>query len=134
MIYLLVGVPASGKTWVCDRLKGAKIVRNDDYKERSRYLNALKDAHEESSIVIGEAPFRAAELASSLERSNIPVKQVLVTAPLTEIEKRYKERPEGLHYRPAFRTNHARYEADPDRFEFSGTSEQVLDWLKDKVS
>lgn len=131
MIYILVGVPASGKTWVCNRIKGMTVVRNDDYMgDRSGYVQAIKEASKGDKPVLCEAPFAASQLIEMLHSINKPIKQVLVTGPIEEIENRYKERKNGQPFRAAFKTNHRRYEEDPDRFEFSGTSEEVLKWLE----
>lgn len=132
MIYLLVGIPASGKSWICDRMKGMKVIRHDDFKDRGEYLAHLWEAAADGDV-LAEAPFNAAEIVRSMNRRRVPICEVHVTGELPEIEKRYLDRTDGKKSLPAnFRTNHTRYKQDHERFEFVGTSDEVLKWLEEK--
>lgn len=127
-VVLLVGVPASGKTWVADRLAGRyTVLRHDDY-ERSAYIEVLLQATQGSKDVLAEAPFNAAGLVAVLESGGIKVEQWLVTGDLDEIKKRYRLR-NGLDYPKNFETNYYRYEADTERFTGGGTSDMVYNLL-----
>jgi len=128
-IYVLVGVPASGKSWVCSQLREQYHHLAHDEYARDAYVAALKSAAQGNRPILAEAPFNAADLVAKLRMSAIPTEQILVTAPLNTITARYYER-NGKDYPANFRTNHGRYEADSSRFWFSGTSSQVVDKLK----
>lgn len=133
-IVLLVGVPCSGKTWICSRLSNKYTYLPHDAYERSAYTLALLEASRTSAKpVIAEAPFNGSSLANALRQRGLTVEEWHVTAPLPEIEQRYRERS-GKSYPANFATNHKRYSQGGSRFTYSGTSSQIaeiLDQLED---
>lgn len=132
MIYVLVGVPASGKSYVCEKLKDKFVVcEHDKVPSRQLYTAAVSALAHGGKTVIAEAPFNAQELVSALIARRHTVHQVLVTASLPELEQRYLLRA-GKSYPPNFRTNHYRYLAAPHRFLFSGTGDAVVAYLSSK--
>jgi predicted kinase len=128
-VIILVGVPASGKSWVTERVAGLyNHIPHDDYS-REDYLHTLLHATKGSKDILAEAPFNAAGLVNDLKARGVVVEEWLVTAPLDEIKARYAAR-KGREYPANFATNHARYEADAHRFAYKGTSSLVAMVLK----
>lgn len=124
-IIVLVGVPASGKTYVCDRVGAHYTALRHDGYVRGAYIRAIEKAAQGPKPVLAEAPFNAAAMISELQADGFVVEQWLVTGDLDQIKARYAQR-EGKAYPANFETNYHRYNASGGRFKFVGDSGQVL--------
>lgn len=134
-IYFLTGVPATGKSWIMDQLDQFQVFQHDKYIDKDNELiRKIKAASFKESPIVTNRPFLSGVFIDQLKRIGFDVEEILVTAPLHIIEHRYMARPARKPYLPVFKANHARYERTPNRFVFKGTSDQVLNWLKRKVS
>ncbi len=131
-IYLLAGVPASGKSWVCSKLHDTyTVVQHDDYM-KGGYLEAIKAATAGPKPVLCETPFSVSQLQEPLLQAGHEVEVVFVYAPEAELLLRYESRgrsmPKGAEARQA--TYRARQELLKS---FGGTSTEVLEYLKGKA-
>lgn len=139
-IYLVVGTPGSGKTWVCKQL-GDKYdhLAHDDYSDSKRYVkdamhnvdyNAINSIHKPTLI---ETPFSVSQVMEPIEAKGYTVIPVFIIESPDTTAKRYEER----EYKPIPQGHLTRIETYRQRAKelkaFSGTSEQVLAYLKGKV-
>jgi hypothetical protein len=92
-VYIVCGVPGSGKTWVCDKVKDKfTYVPNDDYIGRS-YVSALVKASKSSNKpVLGDCPFGERPLKEELEQLGIKVVPLFLTEKGSVIKQRYEAR------------------------------------------
>jgi hypothetical protein len=130
-IYLVCGVPGSGKTWVCNQLKSLfTYVPHDDF-EKGFHLTALKAAAREKPLLT-DCPFGESSLRTKLEAANFKVIPYFIVEDLETIKSRYKSRtrrdlPKNQQTRAASIIDRAKeWKAK------YGTSEQVLKMLKDE--
>lgn len=129
-VYLLVGVPCSGKSWVCDRLDGSKynVVRHDDHIGGDYVAALTKAAHGDRSVV-GETPFSITQIAAPLTKAGIEVKPVFVMAGANELRARYRDRKRN-EYANGNLTRQRTYEERAKEYKaFSGSSSEVLEYL-----
>lgn len=132
MIYVVCGVPASGKSWVCEQLKGSfKYVKHDSYKDKAAYADALVEADQAPKPVIGDCPFAERVLKELLDDRGANVEFVFIIESPETIQSRYSERNKEIP-----KTHLSRLNTIKDRAEewesFSGTSKEVCDYLKAK--
>lgn len=137
MLYILVGTPGSGKTWVMDRL-GDKYhtIHHDDpanggLKGESGYIETIVKAVKTSDkTVVAEKPFSLSKLKDPLEALGIKVKPIFILETPETTTKRYEDR-EGKSIPKGHLTRIDTYrQRAKDLKAFSGTSEEVLDFLK----
>ncbi len=126
-IYLIVGTPGSGKTWVMDQLKDKfDILRHDDYGEFKYYAKAIYQLQSvaDKPILI-ETPFSVSQFMAALE-----VTPVFIIESDEVTRTRYETR-EG---KPIPKGHLTRIQTYIDRAEelnaFSGTSAEVLAHLQ----
>lgn len=134
MIYILVGVPGSGKTWVTDQLKDDYVVvEQDDYiglDYAKSLLHVWRDTPDGKDI-IANTPFGLSKLMEDLE--DYKVEAVFIIENQVVLSKRYSDRtsktiPKGHITRQDTYRQRAR-----DLNAYSGTSEQVLQYLKGRL-
>jgi hypothetical protein len=129
-IYLVCGVPGSGKSWVCNQLKNLfTYVPSDDF-EKGFHLDALKAASRNKPLLT-DCPFGESALRTRLENANFKVIPYFIVENLETIKSRYKSRtrkdlPKNHQTRAATILDRAKeWKAK------YGTSEEVLKMLKD---
>lgn len=136
-VYLVIGCPASGKTWVCEQLKKEfAYVPHDVFigKPADSYVEFVKDfAKKSSRPMLMEAPFSISQLKEPLERAGMTVICVFIQEDHNVIAARYSKRdkkqiPKGHLVRQDTYAARARQWGS-----FSGTTNEVLEHLK-KVS
>lgn len=132
-IYLVVGVPGVGKSWVCGQLLDKfQYVANDDYIGGD-YVTAIRDAARESNRpVMCEALFSLSAVKDPLERQGFEVVCVFILEDEAELKRRWEERGNVSH---ATRQGHlSRQRTYSERAReygsFYGTSAEVLEHLK----
>lgn len=130
-IYLIVGVPGSGKSFVCEQLEDKfEYIRNDDYIGSS-YVEAIKaTACAAGRPLLIEAPFSISQVKDPLEASGYKVVPIFILEEPHVVSHRYMARtgkaiPKGHLTR--MNTYRERAEAWGS---FAGTSAQVLAHLK----
>lgn len=137
VVYLLVGCPGSGKSWVTDQLRGTfTVVEHDDYMDRSNeYPDAVVAAAWTSlSPVIANTPFGVSKLQETLEQNALKVIPVFIIEPDAVVTERYEAR-EGRPISKGHLTRQRTYfERALELGAFHGGSQEVLDYLSSQVS
>lgn len=129
-IYLVCGVPGSGKTWVCDQLKSKfEFIPHDDHKTGAYLFKALKSAASNKPLLT-DCPYAERELKESLEKAGFTVHPYFVIESLETVSTRFKAR-EKRDLPKAFATRVGSIEKRVKEWKAkSGTSEEVLKMLK----
>jgi hypothetical protein len=145
-IYLVVGCPGSGKSFVCDQLKDDyQWVPHDDYVDSNgrQYVPALVSAARAGGLpVLGEAPYSLSQLMKPLQEYGLVVEPVFIIEDPDVIRERYRARAIGLGHPEekweipvGHLTRQITYE---DRAEqmgaFQGTADEVLNYLRTQIS
>lgn len=144
-IYLVVGTPGSGKTWVCQQL-GDKFdyLPHDDFGDPKRYIEAIvrlatynqsaaqfntPDVTPANPVLI-ETPFSVTQIKEPLEARGYKVIPVFIIETPEVTTKRYEDRDQ----KPIPKGHLTRIETYKTRAKelgaFSGTAEQVLAHLR----
>lgn len=133
-IYMVIGCPSSGKSWVCNQLRDRyHYVSHDDYLDMS-YLSAIvRESATAKKPLLIEAPFSISQLKDPLEEDGYNVTPVFIQESEATIKSRYLERegkpiPDGHVSRQKTYAERAKL-----WHSFAGTSEQVLAYLKNAV-
>jgi len=130
-IVVLVGVPSSGKTFITSQVRDLyEVVQNDDYIGKD-YLGALMNASAmDGPPVLGECPFSMSQIVDPLKAKGRRVTTVFILEDDVTLARRYLARdkkpipPQHLSRQKTYR------ERAIASGSFSGTSSQVLDYLK----
>lgn len=128
-VYLICGVPGSGKTWVCKQLIGKfAYLAHDDYLKD--FVGAVTRLARVSELpIVTECPFGEREIKAKLEAAGLYVVPIFIVEEPTVIEARYIAR-EG---KPFPRQHATRAISIKERAiewgAFHGTSAEVLDML-----
>jgi len=135
-IYLVVGVPGSGKSWVCEQLNTECLYISHDLfsvgREAGTYLNEVLRCASETNDkpLLIETPFSVSKLRDPLMNAGYVVVPVFIVETLETLTSRYEKR-EG---KPLPKGNLTRMNTYAERAKelgaFSGTSLEVLDHLK----
>lgn len=133
-IYLVVGCPGAGKSWVCEQIKHLFEYAHHDLHigmTGDAYLEAIQKAADASDKhVLAETPFSISKLKVPLEAAGHNVVPLVISEHPNVISSRYaarekKDIPAGHLTRQ--QTYRQRAEANG---WFHGSSEQVLNHLK----
>lgn len=134
-IYLLVGAPASGKTWVCNQLEDKfHLIHHDGYiylKQPGAYVkDILKQAPDAKKPVLIEAPFSMTQTTEPLERAGYKIEPVFIIEDENTHSSRYLKRekkkiPQGHITRTQTYLKRAK-----DGNHFYGNSSEVLEHMK----
>ncbi len=132
-VYLLCGLPASGKTYICERL-GWSYVPNDSYMNReSSLVQAVVQIASRARLtpVITDCPFGERVRREMLESMRIQVIPYFVLESVDVLWKRYQARPQRPLKREYFvsRAPGLKQRAIEWRAPH-GTSDQILNLLK----
>lgn len=134
-IYMVVGCPGSGKSWVCDQLKDKFTYLNHDgyihLKQPGSYVKAILEKAEDSSKpILIEAPFSISQTKDPLEDKGYDVECVYIIEDHNIISDRYKKR-ERKDIPPGHLTRQNTYlQRAKDSKAFTGTSDEVLKHLQ----
>jgi putative protein kinase ArgK-like GTPase of G3E family len=129
-VTVVVGVPGSGKSWVCERLKeGYHYLPHDAYstKGRAAYVRDIGDAATLTSgrgRVLCETPFSVEDVTGPLQRRGHEVEVVVVYATPATLRTRGQGDEGSLRRQDTYMRRAA------SRGWFSGDSAAVLDHLK----
>lgn len=135
LIYLVIAVPGSGKTWVCRQLVELfEYVPHDDYlgPKNVAYVSAIVTAARAAQKpLLTEAPFSVSEIKEPLERAGFPVIPVFIFEEVPVILDRYWHREGGKAFPKQHLTRMQTYRQRCWQWQaFGGTSEEVLAHLK----
>jgi gluconate kinase len=134
-IYMVCGVPGSGKTWVCNQLIDKfKYLSHDLYKDKlvdecvKARLDMIK--HGTTKHILIDCPFGERKLRESLEKLNFKVKPVFIIEDANIVKQRYEKRenkpfPNAQYARCSTIINRAKEWNTPN-----GKSEFILKYLK----
>jgi hypothetical protein len=134
MIYLLVGCPCSGKSWVMSQLSTAYECIPHDLYIGQDYVGAIASRIDKATKpLLIETPFSMSVIVGPLEALGHKVTPVFIIESKPILEKRYNERegksmPKGHLTRTNTYLQRAR-----DGDHFYGDSEQVLNYLRSKI-
>jgi hypothetical protein len=127
IVHLIIAVPGSGKTWVCNQLKDKfTFVPHDDYPIAAYGRALIQAARTSHKPVLAEAPFRASLLVDELENAGLRVEQHYLIEHPHVVRQRYEMR-EGKPIPKQHMTNLTRYAARARR---PVTATQLLERLK----
>lgn len=132
-VYLLIGVPGSGKSWVGSRVKDQVL-----YLEQDSYIGSAPGAYIRDIIeltpiskkpVLIEAPFSVSKIRGPLLEAGLDVTCLYICEDIFTLENRYRERegkdiPKGHITRNSTYIHRAISEGD-----YVGTSKHVLEEL-----
>lgn len=131
-VYLVCGVPGSGKSWVCEQLLNRfDYVRHDDYIQGDYTKGIVYAAKRAEKPVLGDCPFGERVLVQELEKHGLEVTPLFIVEDPQLIKKRYEARdkkpfpPQHLTRAISIKNRAREWQA------FSGKPEEVLAYLKD---
>ena len=141
-IFLLIGVPGSGKTWVTSRLGDDFILSHHDawlgHAAQPRvYVNeTIKLWEKADRPVLAEAPFSVSQIKDPLEKAGAKVIPVIIVEDKRVLADRYKNDPkrDGKDIPPGHLTRMDTYLRRASEYNaFVGNSSEVLEYLKRQV-
>ena len=134
-VYLLIGAPCSGKTWITDQVSPDEynFVAHDTCPLDFYGKSIDKAARLGSLPVLAEAPFRAHALVRELVGYGIEVHEIYVLVKDTVLEDRYFFRSRSHAHPLILKGNKAIWEEFGEG-EFAGDSTQVLEYLKKEAN
>lgn len=95
IIYLIIGVPGVGKSWVCEQLDGkhCAYVKHDLYiKDDAGYIDGLKVAAQAEQPVITDCPFAERITKEKLEAAGFEVRPWFIVESPIVVMARYRQR------------------------------------------
>lgn len=141
-VYLVVGVPGSGKSWVANQLKDKfTYVHHDGFighiNHPEVYVKEItKAASTSDKPILAEAPFSISQIKDPLEKEGLSVEPVFILEDPRTLKQRY-ETDKNRDGKPLPKGHLTRMETYRSRAKewgaFSGNSTQVLEHLKNKV-
>lgn len=135
IVFALIGVPGSGKTWITSQIAHKfHFIHHDGFsvlKQPGLYLQTiLEEAPSATKPILIECPFSVSEVVGPLEAAGYTVKQIYIV-PEPEVAAVQYWRREG---RPIPKGHLTRLETYRQRAAqvgtFAGDSSQVLEYLK----
>lgn len=138
-IYLVCGIPGSGKTFVCKQLASRfSYVPHDEHISNQKgespiyrhKMALLSAARNEGKPVIGECPFMISVMIEELRQAGAIVHPIFVLEPKEVIKKRYEQR-EGRPIPQQHLTRVDSIMGTARKYaEFSGSSQNVLNYFQ----
>lgn len=130
-VYLVVGVPCAGKSWVCEQLTGQyEYVPHDEYIGQSYVVGIAERMRTATKPLLIETPFSMSQIVGPLERAGVVVTPVFIIENHKTLEDRYQAR-EGKPIISGHLTRQQTYaERAQETGAFFGTSRDVLRHLQ----
>lgn len=130
-VYLICGVPGSGKTWVARQLEDKfNYIPNDDFIGKDYIQELFRAARNSDKPVLADCPFGERLVRDELERRGTPVVPVFIVENAQLIKKRYEARDKkpipSAHITRAINLSKRAEEWRA----FYGTSQEVLEHLR----
>jgi dephospho-CoA kinase len=132
-IYLICGVPGSGKSWVCEQLQDKyHYVRHDDHHDKHTLISEVRHhATSAQKPILVDCPFAERELKEKLLQYGISVTPLFVIEPPDVVKRRYEAREK----KPVAKNVMTRAVTIQDRAKewnaIAGNSNEILKYLKD---
>jgi hypothetical protein len=129
-VYLVVGVPGCGKSWVCNQLKEHfnYVPHDQHYNGHPRAI--MEAAKTSKKHVLADCPFAERPLRDQLAKEHIEVIPVFIVEAPEVVKVRYESRAKPLPGRAipkGFMTRAKSIGARADEWKaFKGTSDEVL--------
>ena len=132
-VFLVVGVPGSGKTWVCKQLAHKfAYVPHDDHDERE-YPEVLFAETSETKPVLGEIPFGLSKIHAELVAKGAHVVPVFILEDESTLKRRYQTR-EGKPILAGHLSRQKTYRVRASELgAFTGTAAEVLSFLGEQA-
>jgi gluconate kinase len=137
-VFLVIGVPGAGKSWVCEQLKDQfQYVHHDGFighiKQPEVYANAVIDtARTTTRPLLCEAPFSISKIRDPLVQAGCDVVPVFIVENAEVVSQRYRIR-EGKPIPQGHLTRMQTYAARAKEWgSFVGTSAEVLRHLQNE--
>lgn len=130
-IFLVVGCPGSGKSWVCNQLgKQFQYVRHDDHIGKNYVSEVVKQAKNAARPVLAETPFSVSQVKEPLERQGFEVVPLYIQEKPETIRQRYRDR-EGKDIPAGHLTRQETYkQRAAEQGAFAGSSTDILAKLR----
>lgn len=131
-IYLVVGTPGSGKSWVCSQLTDKfDYIPHDEFDDTNQYLSAIKRmADFTDKPVLIETPFSVSQILKPLTAYGLNVHPVFIIESPELTAKRYYER-EGKDIPQGHLTRINTYIDRAQEYQApNGSSQFILNYLK----
>lgn len=125
-IFMVVGCPGSGKSWVGEQLKQKyEYVRHDDHK--TGYVDAIaRRAKSATKPLLIETPFSVSQIKEPLEKQGFEVVPLYIQEKSEVIKQRYQAR-EGKEIPAGHLTRQQTYaQRANEQGAFSGSSTEIL--------
>lgn len=131
-IYLVCGVPASGKSWVLNQLSSKyQVLHNDDFINGDYAKGIAHFARNAERPVLCDCPFGERALKQELQMSGFKVIPLFIVEDPETVKKRYETRSPGKPCPQNVITRATSIKGRADEWNaFSGSSNDVLDHLK----
>lgn len=131
-VYLVCGVPGSGKTWACEQLKDKfTYVPNDEHIGGDHLKEVYRAARSSEKPVLADCPFAERIVRETLTNQGLYVIPVFVVEDPQLIKKRYEAR-EGKPIPTSHLTRALNMQKRAEDWRaFFGTSEEVFQHLRD---
>lgn len=138
-IYMLVGVPAAGKTWIMKQLKEKFHTIDHDSsigKWENHYVETIvKEAPKATKPVLIETPFSMSKILEPLKEKGFQVTPVFISEKPELLMKRYSDRGQTGVYPKGHVTRQMTFLMRAmEGKHFLGTSQEVLEYLTDIAS
>lgn len=132
-VYLVIGCPCSGKSWVCEQLTTQySYVRHDDYMndKPGRYVGEIiGEAKVGIRPVLCETPFSVSQIKDPLEKAGLRVVPVFIIEDAETLGRRYQAR-EGKPIPAGHLTRQDTYKLRANAWQaYKGTSLDVRNHL-----
>lgn len=134
-VYILVGVPGSGKTWTAQQLQNKFVcLPHDDFKNTDLYLSTILGLSKTSTRpILVETPFSVSQFTEFLTDKDVKHECIfIIDSPETIAQQYFKREGKVWPKGNATRLNTYRQRATQMQ-AFQGTSEQCLKYLLTKV-
>jgi hypothetical protein len=130
-IYLLVGVPGSGKSWVCERAHDDyHVVSHDDNIGEDYTAQLMRAAESADKPILAETPFSMSRIMEPLERRGYHVRPIFVFADELLLKTIWDSRSTPPNARRGHLTRQETYKSRVhDHAAFHGDSTAVLNHL-----
>lgn len=136
-VYILVGSPGVGKTWVSNQLKDQyEVIEHDDfmYTRNNEYVKALiQSSQSNNKSIIANTPFGLSDLIEALEHNKIEVIPIFIIEHPTILEQRYRKRENKAIPKGHITRQQTYYNRSLELNAFKGTALEALNYLKAQV-
>ena len=134
-VFLLIGVPSAGKTWIANKLGDSfNHIPHDEHIDKDYVRSIIKQYEsQDARPLLIETPFGMNELVDSLQRRKIEVTPLFVTEHPVVLSQRYFERANKEIPKGHLTRQNTYLDRAKKLNAFAGTSKEVLTYLRDFI-